>query len=99
VRTAITGQIFLSRPLTERAIQAYIKQEPAQLSDEFHALTPREREILHLAVEGLTSSEIARQLSISKRTVETHRANLMHKLGVHSQSGLVAYARKQKIIP
>jgi DNA-binding NarL/FixJ family response regulator len=55
-------------------------------------LTPREREILGLLVLGLTNREIAAELHLSVRTVETHRANLQSKLQIRRRSGLVAYA-------
>jgi two-component system response regulator NreC len=99
IRAAVAGQRFLSPVLTERAIQAYINRGQEKTSSDYETLTNREREIMHLSVEGLSSPEIARRLSISARTVETHRAHLMHKLGLHSQDDLVAFARSNKIIP
>jgi DNA-binding NarL/FixJ family response regulator len=60
-------------------------------------LTPREREILQLIAEGRGSKQVAVALGISLKTVETHRANLMRKLGIHSVSGLVRYAIREKI--
>ena len=56
------------------------------------SITKREEEILHLVAEGLTSNEIGSRLFISPRTVETHRANLMDKIGVSNMAGLVRYA-------
>jgi len=61
-------------------------QKPAQI------ITKREREILRLIVDGYTSSEIAKILFISPRTVETHRSNLMQKLNIKNTAGLVRYA-------
>jgi two-component system, NarL family, response regulator NreC len=60
--------------------------------DPLKPVTPRERQVLLLAAEGLTSVEISKQLFISSRTAETHRANLMRKLGLHSQTDLVHFA-------
>jgi len=54
---------------------------------------------MRLSLDGLTCTQIAGRLGISARTVETHRANLMHKLELHSHAELVAYANKHKIIP
>jgi DNA-binding NarL/FixJ family response regulator len=99
VRWAMAGQRFLSPPITERAIQAYIRQADKKGGEDYNTLTQREREVLNLAANGLTSAEIARQLVVSVRTVETHRANLMHKLNLHSQLDLVNFARKQGIVP
>jgi DNA-binding NarL/FixJ family response regulator len=61
-------------------------------------LTPREREVLQLLAEGKINKEIASALEISAMTVETHRANIMHKLAVHSVADLVRYAVRQKMI-
>jgi two-component system nitrate/nitrite response regulator NarL len=61
-------------------------------------LTPREREILSLACEGLRSAEIARRLAISVRTIDAHRRNIKRKLGVHTMAGLTRYAMKHGLI-
>ncbi|MBI4421277.1 MAG: response regulator transcription factor [Gemmatimonadetes bacterium] len=65
----------------------------------FERLSPREREVLHLTVEGLTSKEIATRLGISPRTAEAHRAHLMHKLGVRNRVELIRYAAELGIVP
>jgi len=98
VRAALAGQHFLSPRLAERAIQVYMNQ--AQNPDilKYNTLTSREREVFHLSAEGLTEQQIAEQLCISIRTVETHRSNLMHKLDLHSPVELAAFAQKQGII-
>ena len=61
-------------------------------------LTSREREIVQLIAEGRTSKEVAAQLSVSVKTVEAHRANLMNKLNLHSTSQLVLYAVRNRIV-
>lgn len=61
-------------------------------------LTPREREVVHLLSEGKTSKEVASILGISVKTAETHRANLMRKLGLHNASQLVRYAVRNQMI-
>lgn len=63
-----------------------------------HELTPREKEIVRLLADGSSNKEIALALGISIRTAETHRANLMHKLGVDSLASLVRYAIRNHII-
>src|SRR5205807_2594243 len=82
VREAAAGKRFLSAPVTERAIDAYIEQSRAADLDPHELLTAREREVLQLAAEGKTSSEMAARLHLSHRTVENHRAHLMRKLGL-----------------
>jgi DNA-binding CsgD family transcriptional regulator len=61
-------------------------------------LTPREREIVQLVAEGRSNKEIAVSLEISTKTVEAHRANMMHKLGLSSVSDLVRFAIRNEII-
>ena len=87
------GQHYFSPPISEKAINIYLHQLEDTPPDPFSILTSREREILHLVVEGLTSSEIARQLFVSIRTVDNHRSHLMHKLGLHSITELRRYVQ------
>jgi two-component system response regulator NreC len=100
IREVAAGHRYLSAPLSERAIQAYTQNtEPTFDDDPYNRLTTREREILQLAAQGWGNVEIAERLFISPRTVETHRANLMHKLSIRSQTELLRYAVSKKIIP
>ena len=99
IRKVWAGERYLGPPLTARAIDAYVSQIRDADSDPYHTMTAREREVLHLSAEGLTSSEIADQLSLSHRTVESHRANVMSKLNLHSKTELIRYAFKRGIIP
>lgn len=99
VREAAAGRRFLSPPVTEIAIDAYIEQARAGPFDPHETLTAREREVLQLAAEGRTNPEIAARLHISQRTVENHRANLMRKLGLQNQSELVRHAVRHGLIP
>ncbi len=66
--------------------------------DPLSPITRRERQVLILAAHGLTSVEIANELSISHRTAETHRANLLRKLGLHSQTELVHFAFRNGLV-
>lgn len=99
VREVVAGRRYLSAPLSERAIEVYMQKARETSLDPYEKLTNREREVLHLAAEGHSSAEIAERLSISSRTVETHRANMMRKLDLHSQTDLIRYALKRGIIP
>lgn len=99
VKEVIAGRRYLSPPLSDRAISAYQQFAKSGTFDKYDTLTAREREVLQLTVEGGTHSEIASKLGISTRTAETHRANLMHKLEIHSQADLIRYAIKRGIIP
>lgn len=99
VKEVTAGRRYLSPPLTERAIEAYLHKLQTDQLDIYETLTSRERELLQLAAEGKTNSEIAELLSISPRTVEVHRSNMMHKLNLKSQIDLVRYALKRGILP
>lgn len=72
---------------------------PPSPSDSPTTLTPREQLVLHLAAEGLTNPQIAKHLSISVRTVESHRASFMRKLGLRHQTDLVGYAFRRGFLP
>jgi DNA-binding NarL/FixJ family response regulator len=72
------------------------REEPRELAS--HRLTPREREIVQLLAEGKSSKEVAESLTISVKTAETHRANIMRKLDLHSVSELVRYAVRNQIV-
>jgi len=97
IRDAMAGRRYLSAPFSNELIETYLKR-PGGI-DPYDALTPREREVLHLVAEGLTSSEIAGRLFISPRTAESHRANLMRKLGLRSRTDLVRFAFQRGIVP
>ncbi|MBI4203295.1 MAG: response regulator transcription factor [Chloroflexi bacterium] len=98
IRAAVSGKIFLSQPLSERAIEAYAQRLTPEEIDPLDTLTSREREILQLTVQGFKTQEISTKLKISLRTVETHRTNLMNKLDIHSQLELLRYAIKRGLL-
>ena len=99
VREAALGRRYLAPPLSDRAIEVYLlRSEDSQL-DPYDMLTAREREVLHLAAQGMTSSETANRLCISPRTVEVHRARVMQKLGLHNRTELIHFAIRRGIIP
>jgi two-component system response regulator NreC len=98
VREVTAGRHYLSPPLSEHAIAAYVQKAKDATLDKYETLTTREREVLHLAAEGYSNREIAERLSISSYTAMTHRANLMRKLDLHGQTDLVRYALQRGII-
>jgi DNA-binding NarL/FixJ family response regulator len=93
------GRRFLSPSLSDRVIEAYMQKAEPTSFDLYDTLTSREREVLQLAAEGHSNPEIAERLFISCRTVETHRANLLRKLDLHSQTDLIRYALRKGILP
>jgi DNA-binding NarL/FixJ family response regulator len=97
LKEVLAGRRFLSAPLSEWAINALVTK-PADTTDPLQAITPRERMVLQLAAEGASNSEIAEKLFISPRTAETHRTNLLRKLGLHTQTDLVRFAIRKGLI-
>ena len=95
----LAGYLFLSPPLNERAIEVYVQKTQETPWDPYETLTAREQEVLHLAAEGLSNTEIAARLSISPRTVEMHHGNLMRKLRLRTQTDLIRYALRRGILP
>jgi two-component system response regulator NreC len=90
------GEIYVHPAMTK-----WLLKEPAPVAPKKRdpaALTPREIEVLRLIVQGHTNSQIAEVLRLSVRTVESHRANLMGKLGLQSRVELVRYAVKNKLL-
>lgn len=98
IREAALGHAYLSPPLSDLAIRAYVSAAQASSLETPEPLTPREREVLHLAAQGYTTSQIARMLSISQQTAQTHRRNMMHRLKLHSQTEVVRYAVERGIL-
>lgn len=89
VRSACAGDTFLSPSVSGMVVQEYIESaQRLEASQDHAALTDREREVLQLLAEGHAMREIADILVLSIKTVETHRANLMHKLGAHNLADL-----------
>ena len=96
IRAAIAGGSFLSPPVSRAVISDYVRRAEARgQGSDLDLLTSREREVLQLLAEGLSNREIAEQLSISVKTVETHRSNMMGKLGINSKTELVKYALRK----
>ena len=97
LKEVLAGHRYLSAPLSEWAIAA-LTRKGGDVSDPLATLTTRERQVLQLAAEGLSMTEIAEKLFISPRTGETHRANLMRKLGLQTQTDLVRFALRKGLI-
>ena len=96
VREVHTGEQAFSDSVSQIMISQYTDytKRSAQTGSK-KSITKREKEVLKLIVDGYTSAEIAKMLYISTRTVETHRSNLMNKLGIKNTAALVRYAMKE----
>lgn len=92
LKTIAAGNKFFSEQ-----VQATMNQ-PNELIDKRYVLSAREREIVHYVAQGLSHTEIGEKISISPRTVDTHRTNIMRKLEVHSIAELIKLALQLKII-
>lgn len=95
---AVYRGIIYVHPSLMRALVETPSKRSGQVSPDPDQLTPREIEILRYIVQGYTNRQIADELQISMRTVETHRANLMDKLNLHNRLELIRYATEHKII-
>lgn len=92
IRSVVRGQTFVSAALSQ-----VVDAGPGSATQEA-ALAPRERQVVQLIAEGHTSREIASRLGLSVKTVDSYRARVMEKLGLHDTAGLVRYAIRHGII-
>jgi len=99
VRAAARGRRYLGAPLSAQSIDTWLARAARARRDPYDSLTPREREILQLVADGLSSPAIARRLAISARTADTHRANLMRKLRLGNRAALIRYALSRGVLP
>ena len=90
IQTVLRDEIYISPETSRKTLLEYGKG--ATKRDLLATLSPRQREVLRLIAEGMTTKQIAQILEISVKTVETHRAQLMERLGIHDVAGLVRYA-------
>jgi DNA-binding NarL/FixJ family response regulator len=98
IRTVVGGGHYISPKLSDLSLKAFLKKLNGAASDVLGTLSARERVVLQLSAEGNDTPHIAKRLFISPRTVESHRANLMKKLSLRSQTELVRFAIRRKII-
>jgi two-component system, NarL family, response regulator NreC len=98
IRHVAAGHCYLSEPLSERPLQTWLEQARRVPRDSYETLTAREREVLHLVAEGHSSARVAKRLSISRRTAESHRASIMRKIDCRNQADLTRYALARGIL-
>jgi two-component system response regulator NreC len=99
VREALVGRRYLGPSLADVVVDAYLEKVESGPADPYDSLSNREREVVHLAAHGYTNADIAERLCISRRTVETHRANAMRKLDLSNHTELLRYALQRGILP
>jgi two-component system response regulator NreC len=99
IRSIHQDKSFLSPTVSKTLVDAYLrKMETGKTETPFDLLTDREREVLQLIAEGYTNREVAKQLFISVKTVEAHRAHIMQKLNIHDIAKLVKYAIQKGLV-
>ena len=99
IETVRNNKTYLSPSISRNAIDSYLNRTSAPgKSTSLEQLTPRQREILQLIAEGRSTKEIAGDLNLSAKTVETHRAQLMERLDIYDVAGLVRYAMRVGLI-
>jgi two-component system, NarL family, response regulator NreC len=99
IRAVASGKPFFSPAVTAVLVEDYMRTlQKRGLTDSYHLLTDREKEVLHLLAEGRSNKEVATLLDLGLSTVETHRANLMQKLNLHNTAEVVLYAVRKGII-
>ena len=91
LKAVMQGETYLSPPISKQVVEGYVQRVGAE-QPASEKLTPRQREVLQLIAEGLSTKEIAYRLELSVKTVETHRAQLMERLQIRDIAGLVKYA-------
>src|SRR5207237_9719146 len=99
IRSVAAGKPFFSGAVTAVLVADYMRRLQARgLTNSYHLLTHREKEVLQLLAEGRSNKEVASELDLGLSTVETHRANLMLKLNLHNTAEIVLYAVRKGII-
>jgi DNA-binding NarL/FixJ family response regulator len=96
IEAVARGEPYLSPVVSKYVVAGYVQRGEASQHEQ---LTPRQREILQLIAEGHTTQAIARMLNLSAKTVETHRSQLMHRLGLHDVTSLVRFAIRHGLLP
>jgi DNA-binding NarL/FixJ family response regulator len=93
------NRMFFAPRVNDMVLAGFLdRRNVANVAPRLPRLTPREREVIQLLAEGKSSKEVACVLNLSTKTAETHRSNIMRKLGFHSIRDLVVYAVKNNII-
>jgi DNA-binding NarL/FixJ family response regulator len=99
IRAVSSGKPFFSPAVTAVLVEDYIRNLNTRgLTDSYHLLTDREKEVLQLLAEGRSNKEVAALLEVGLSTIETHRANLMQKLNLHNTAEIVLYAVRKRVI-
>jgi DNA-binding NarL/FixJ family response regulator len=95
----LRGKNYLSPSICDQVIAGYLAgARKKRLEPSWHVLTRRERQVIKMIAKGMKTREIAEELSLSPKTVEKHRTNMMNKLDLHSVSAVTVYAIQTGLI-
>lgn len=97
LRSVMRGETYLSPAISRQVVEGYVKRVGAGAAED--PLTPRQRDVLKRIAEGRSTKEIAFDLGLSVKTIETHRAQIMERLGIRDVAGLVRYAMRTGLVP
>lgn len=97
LRSVMRGESWFSPAVSRQVVEGYVQRVGGEATAE--VLTPRQREVLRLVAGGKSTKEIAYDLNLSVKTVETHRAQIMERLGIRDVAGLVRYALRTGLVP
>ncbi|HXY55571.1 MAG TPA: response regulator transcription factor [Nitrospirota bacterium] len=97
IKAVMQGQTYLSPCISGVVVEYFVRDKSKTEATAFSKLTDREREVLQLMAEGKTSKEIASQLNLSVKTIESHRMNIMEKLNIRTVAELTKYAIREGI--
>ncbi|MGH8708691.1 MAG: response regulator [Burkholderiales bacterium] len=97
LKCVMRGDTYLSPAISRQVVDGYVQRVGAGASPD--PLTPRQRDVLKRIAEGRSTKEIAFDLNLSVKTVETHRAQIMDRLGIRDVAGLVRYAMRTGLVP
>lgn len=99
IRGVVRGEIRLCPSVSTSVIREYVSLSSREEDSAFAVLTDRERQVLRLLADGLSTKEAAARLDVSVKTAESHRANVMAKLDIHSIAELTKYAVREGLTP
>ena len=99
IRSVMRGDVYLSPAISDAVVERYLERDDEDLPvSPLDLLTPRQREVLQLVAEGNTTKKIADKLDLSAKTVESHRAAIMDRLGIRDVTGLVRFAVRTGLV-
>ena len=95
IRSVIANQAYLSPQVAGSVIDGFVRQSVDAQGSAYSVLSSREREVLQLLAEGMSTKAISGRLNVSSKTIETHRRNIMDKLGIQNMAELIKYALRE----